>query len=91
MTVVVRGQSRESSYFEALPEPEGVRSLLSIKTPCQDCTIFNIQYQYQYGLILILNIDKSTDPQQLALPDRAVRLPTRPLGSGMVRQALDIT
>ena len=37
-------------------------SVLSIKTPCQACTIFNIQYQYQYDLIIILNIDKSTGP-----------------------------
>ena len=38
---VAREQPRESSYFEALLEPQGVggRSLL--------CTIFNIQY-FQY-------------------------------------------
>ena len=69
----MREQSRENSYFEALPEPGGVRSLLSIKTSYQGCTVFNIQYQY--GLILILNIDKSTDLQQLALPDRAGQTP----------------
>jgi hypothetical protein len=46
---VAREQPRESSYFEALQEPRGVggRSLLSIKTPCLLCTIFNIQY-FQY-------------------------------------------
>ena len=73
MTIVVREQLQESSYFEALLEPMGVRSLLLQKTPYQDCTIFNIQYlsischyrtniqyQYQYGLTLILNTDKST-------------------------------
>ena len=36
--------------------------------------LYYIQYKYQYGLILTLNIDKSTDLQQLALPNRDPRL-----------------
>ena len=72
LTIVVREQSRESSYFEALLKLGGVRNLLSIKTPAKTIlySIFNTfqyrtniqcQYQYQYGLILILNIDNITD------------------------------
>ncbi len=64
MTIAVREQSRESSYFEALLEPPG-GAYFQLKHHAYLCTIFNIQYiqyQYQYGLILILNIDKSTEP-----------------------------
>jgi len=44
VTIVVREQPQESSYFEALLEPRGVRGLYLIKTLYQDYTIFNIQY-----------------------------------------------
>ena len=50
MTIAVREQPRESSYFEALPEPRGVRSLLLIKTPCQDCIIFNIELLFNTNI-----------------------------------------
>jgi len=77
---VVRQQSRKSSSFEALLKLGGVRSLLLIKMPCQDCATFNIQYQYQYGLILILNIDGSPAHRH-NYADR--------LGNNYVKQAVD--
>jgi hypothetical protein len=54
LTIVVREQSRESSYFEALPKLGGVRSLLSIKIPCKDCTI---QYSISISIRPHTNIE----------------------------------